>query len=32
VKDKAVIDAIEDIVKMSERGDATIFTSVITAY
>jgi hypothetical protein len=30
VKDKGVVDGIEDIVKMSERGDATIFTSVIT--
>jgi predicted nucleic acid-binding protein len=30
VKDKSVVDGIEDIVKMSERGDATIFTSTIT--
>lgn len=30
VKDKNVIDAIEDIVRASERGDATIFTSTIT--
>jgi predicted nucleic acid-binding protein len=30
VKDKSVVDGIEDVVKMSERGDATIFTSVIT--
>jgi predicted nucleic acid-binding protein len=30
VKDRAVVDGIEDIVKMSERGDATIFTSTIT--
>jgi len=30
VKDQAVIDGIEDIVAMSERGHATIFTSIIT--
>jgi predicted nucleic acid-binding protein len=29
-KDQGVVDGIEDIVKLSERGDATIFTSVIT--
>lgn len=30
VKDQQVVDGIEDIVQMSERGDATIFTSTIT--
>jgi predicted nucleic acid-binding protein len=29
-KDQAVVDGIEEIVKLSERGDAIIFTSVIT--